>query len=289
MPNQVIMRAIILLLACNTSSFSFQKVYWKCIYDFYQSAIFTNKNENLQYLFITNVKHIPKDIDGIDFQNFFQINNIEIIYSELTYQVPKDWHGAWRNQFYVFDVLDKLKKTMGNFLILDSDCLIMKSLRELFDEIDKKHIICYNCGYSKTHEINGINEMQMSDLYNDFYNEKKDINYKGGEFIALNNTVITNVLEEFYHIFKLNYKKYNSSNVKLNEEAHFLSLIYSKLGYDNDEGNKYIKRMWTAFKFDNIKLEDCNLPIWHLPAEKKYAFSVLFNWFTIQQRTLMSI
>lgn len=112
----------------NTSSPEFQEVYWKCVYDFYYSALLTQHNDNTGYLFFTNVPTVSADIDGVDIRQFFSDNGIETVRLELTNKTPADWYGAWRNQFYLFDVLNHLKDIEGSHLILDSDCLIMKDL-----------------------------------------------------------------------------------------------------------------------------------------------------------------
>ena len=92
---------------------------------------------------------------------------------------------------------------------------------------------------------------------------------------GLTKDVIPDMLRCFYDLWKYNYTLYEKKENKLNEEAHFLSLIYHHLGYDNIYANPYIKRMWTALRHDNIAKGDENLTIWHLPAEKKYLFDYM--------------
>ncbi len=48
----------------NTSSAGFQEVYWRCVYVFYKSALLTQKNQSVQYMFFTNVFDIPTDVGG---------------------------------------------------------------------------------------------------------------------------------------------------------------------------------------------------------------------------------
>lgn len=155
-----------------TSSPEFQKVYWKCVFDFYKSAILTQVSD-VKYLFYTNVPNIPTDIDGCDINKFFRENNIEVVRINLTNQTPKDWYGAWRNQFYLFDILEDLKQNYkGNFMILDSDFFIRKDLLPIFKEIEKNSLICYDdCIDDENVDINGITTKQMRALY---------YNYSGG-------------------------------------------------------------------------------------------------------------
>lgn len=265
----------------NTSSPEYQKVYWRCVYDFYRTAQLTQKKSDAKYLFFTNVPNIPTDVDGLNLAQFFDNANVAIKQLELTNRTPKDWYGAWRNQFYLFDILEYLKNSYdGNFLILDSDIFITQDLRNVFCDIEKYQIISYDCGYREDVSINGISIHQMQQLVAKFngWGDGSKLRYKGGELIGLRSDILPRLLECYSELWKFNYKLYEEKQVKLNEEAHFLSVIYHQLGFDDSIANKYIKRMWTAVKCDNIVAGDENLPLWHLPAEKKYAFEKMFDF-----------
>lgn len=262
----------------HTSTPEFQKVYWKCVFDFYRSAQLTQNPDSVRYLFFTNVPNIPTDVDGIPLADFFRETKIEVRRLDLTYRTPKDWYGSWRNQFYLFDILRCLSENYaGNFLILDSDVFITQNLLPVFQEIQKKRVLCYECGDDASGQINGISISQMKSLYTDFSSgmDPEGIRYRCGEIIAITSDVIPDMLRCFYDLWKYNYTLYEKKENKLNEEAHFLSLIYHHLGYDNIYANPYIKRMWTALRHDNIAKGDENLTIWHLPAEKKYLFDYM--------------
>lgn len=140
-------------------------------------------------------------------------------------------------------------------------------------------MITYDCGDPVDVPINGISIRQMRQLYKEVTGgEDTELTYKGGEFIGLRNDMIPRLLDFYRVLWKYNYSRYLNHEVKLNEEAHFLSLVYERLGISNCAGNKYMKRMWTAVRYDNVAREDAALAIWHLPAEKKYAFGTVFHW-----------
>lgn len=261
----------------NTSTPEYQKVYWKCVYDFYRSASLLQKNP-VKYLFFTNLPNIPTDVDGLNLAAFFDEAGIETEILELSNKTPKGWYGAWRSQFYLFDVLALLNsKYSGNFLILDSDIFVTKDLNAVFQDIEKHGILSYDCGYHDTSTINGISTEQMRMLYAEIFGikaEKRDkLRYKGGEFIGLTSAVLPTILTCYRKLWESNYSLYEKKMTKLNEEAHFLSVIYHHLGKDESLANQYIKRMWTAWQCDNITTGDEQLALWHLPAEKKYLFS----------------
>ena len=262
------------------SSFAFQKAYWECIYCFFRSAMITN-GENIKYLFFTNTD-IPTDIDGVNFEQFFFDNNIKVVKKELSKKTPKDWYGAWRNQFYVFDILETLQNYEGNHVVLDSDCIISKPLDEVFSDINKFGNITYPIFYNETSLINGITRSQMRQLYRNFFNVEspcEDLFYCGGEIVAIKSELIPQALEVFEYIWERNFIRYRNKKFKLNEEAHFLTLIYYRLSILNNIAAKYTKRLWTSKTFDNISKGDRDLTILHLPGEKLYGFTKLFRYF----------
>ena len=105
------------------------------------------------------------------------------------------------------------------------------------------------------------------------------LSYYGGEFIGVTAEIADKLTDEFTFLWNENYRRYEQKKTKLNEEAHFLSFLYYRLGVHNDRANQYIRRMWTAMKCDTIQQGDFKLPIWHLPAEKKFGFDKMFAWF----------
>ncbi len=263
----------------NTSDFEFQKVYWRCVYDFYASAFLTQR-EKVNYLFFTNLAEIPKEVDGVDVRAFFKENAIDIVQRELTSKTPADWFFQFRNQFYVYDIIDCLKNIEGNHLILDSDCVFTKDISELFSNIEKDGALAYPVPHGDNYPINGISLNQMKGLYKDFYgHEMGSLEYLGGELISFRSDVAVKIMEEFHKLWKKNYRLYEEGSVKLNEEAHFWTFIYFVLGFRKFEGSRFTRRIWTAAQLDDLTEKDMDYPIMHLPSEKRYAFKTLFKLF----------
>ena len=266
----------------SSSSAEFQYVYWRCIYVFYRSALLTNRDVVTDYLFFTNVENLPT-VDGVNFHDFFEENKIKVVNLPLSYRTPKDWYGAWRNQFYIFDVLKYLKGFPGNHLILDSDCVITKSLAPLYRELEKTQVLTLPIDYAPEREINGCSILAMREIYENFFGtegenkaKKEQLLYMGGEFVAITSDAISELLTIFDEIWPKNYARYEQKQKKLNEEAHVLSVCYAKMGKANELGRSYTKRIWTDLNCDTVTPEDKNLAIWHLPAEKKFGFRDLF-------------
>lgn len=260
-----------------STSRKFQDTYWKCIVSFYYTSIM--KNKNAKHVFYTNSKDFPI-VDGFNVKEFFDNNDVEVREQELTNKTPVDWHSAWRNQFYVFDIMNDLSNYVNendSVIILDSDCVINNELDELFREIQDYGLVSYLIGYEKNHVINGIDTIQMNELYNQFYKEDGNIEYYGGEFIGIKGEYVKELLKEYRYLWKQNYQNYKENKMKLNEEAHFLSVLYHKLNLANNLGNKYIKRIWNGLNYNNVQDNDKHLDIYHLPAQKTTGFSYFFE------------
>lgn len=275
-------------VSAKSTSRKFQDTYWKCIVSFYYTSII--KNKNAKHIFYTNSKNIPI-VDGFDVEEFFKIHNIEVRMQELTNKTPLDWHGAWRNQFYVFDILAALSSSVNeddSVIILDSDCIVNTELDELFKEIKDGGLVSYLIGYEKNHIINGINTLQMRELYKQFYKDSSDIEYYGGEFIGINGACIKELLREYKYLWEQNYCNYKENKIKLNEEAHFLSMLYHRLNLANDLGNKHIKRIWNGLNYNNVQENDKYLDIYHLPAQKTTGFSYFFQKIIKEKRSYTS-
>ncbi len=100
--------------------------------------------------------------------------------------------------------------------------------------------------------------------------------YCGGEIFAATMPVVRQINAMAPGIWQEMLSRFREGRPKFNEEAHFLSYCYHKIG---GEGSleRFIKRIWTSPKFSNVKAEDFDLPIWHLPAEKTGGIALIFN------------
>jgi hypothetical protein len=72
-------------------------------------------------------------------------------------------------------------------------------------------------------------------------------------------------------------ERHRDGRPKFNEEAHALSFIYDTLGYRHGTADAFIRRMWTAFDWYDVRPSDLELSVWHLPSEKRYGIRRLFG------------
>lgn len=272
----------------------FQKVYWRCVAVFYDLS--TQTNPTRRHLLFTNVgaDELP-EVDGLDLKSFLKHRNVEVVTLPLTWQTPVGYFGKWRNQFYIFDILTFFenqphlystvdsKSTIEHpepaIVVLDSDCLVNRSLDGLFAEIREHGLMALPMHFADDYNINGVTRVDMRRIFAELDGGKDpghDPEYCGGEIFAATLTNIRAINQIAPGIWQDMLERHRAGTQKLNEEAHFLSYCYHRIGgWASLE--KYIKRIWTSPKFSNVQKEDFELPIWHLPAEKTGGIALIFK------------
>ena len=265
-------------------------VYMKIQVPFF--VTFKHYNPEAKFLFFTNLKrellpdYLLEMFDGLD---------IAVITLPYTKRPPKDWYKAWQNQFYLYDMLEYMEKKMNAddcLLVSDADCVCRSSLDTLFTSVRTEGTAFYETITDRTYNINGITLPEMEDFYVRCFGKAPvtPMTYYGGEFIALSGKVIKEVNAAYDQVWSFNLKNRDSGLPKLNEEAHVMSIIAERIGKRNDIANAYVKRMWTTPQFNNVRPGDENLPVWHLPYEKKrglsYLYSLLRKTYSIENEEL---
>lgn len=116
----------------------------------------------------------------------------------------------------------------------------------------------------------------MTDIYNDCYGEAKNpeikeelVHYYGGEFISLRGDVVAQINEAYPALWNYNLERFAANRPKLNEEAHFLSVVATKLHIHNNIANQYVKRLWTYPKYNTVEKETSNWQCGTFPMRRK--------------------
>jgi hypothetical protein len=259
-----------------------QNIYWKCVVTFFvslQRYITIEKP-----VLFTNAKKLP-EVEGVSIKPLLEGLGVSIIHVEFNYKVPKGYFNSWTNQFFEFSILDYIAANFNNddcFLMLDSDCVFLKKLDELFALCKEKECLTYLLDYPKEEIINGISRVQMKGVYESLLQKDIDVvpEYHAGEFFMASVPTIKKFSADFRTIWPKLLEFHDQGKPKLVEEAHVLSYIYYINGFEGGEANNFIKRIWTdPTNFRNTSQQDSLLTIWHVPAEKKYGIERLFQIF----------
>ena len=245
---------------------------------------FRHYHPNDKLLFFSNLDQFPDYLERL-----FKELQIETICLPYLCIPPEGWYGAWRNQFYLYDILRYMEKRMqadDTLLVCDADCLCMRPLEQLFSDTRKHGSALYDASDRPDLSVNGITLKEMTDIYNDCYGEAKNpeikeelVHYYGGEFISLRGDVVAQINEAYPALWNYNLERFAANRPKLNEEAHFLSVVATRLNIHNNIANQYVKRLWTYPKYNTVEKGDEQLAVWHLPYEKKRGLYLLYKHF----------
>ncbi|UVR65994.1 hypothetical protein NXW26_03880 [Bacteroides faecis] len=182
--------------------------------------------------------------------------------------------------------MEKRMQADDTLLVCDADCLCMRPLEQLFGDTRKHGSALYDASDRPDLSVNGITLKEMTDIYNDCYGEAKNpeikeelVHYYGGEFISLRGDVVAQINEAYPALWNYNLERFAANRPKLNEEAHFLSVVATKLHIHNNIANQYVKRLWTYPKYNTVEKGDEQLAVWHLPYEKKRGLYLLYKHF----------
>lgn len=249
-----------------------QAVYWRCAVVLFASSIAVNPK--CRHVMFTN-SEIPV-VDGLDIRAILTGWGVEIVHCPITWRLPLGSVTSWGNQFYVFDIMEYWSRAGERLplIILDSDCVWTRPADEIVRAIEKYGAVTYELDYPHRAEINGLTTEQMAGFLADHSSvESHAVPYCAGEFIAASSGTITRIVQTAKELWPAVIEQGPTSP---REEAHFLSIIYAKEGIVPGTGNPFIKRMWTAFSYNNVTKSDLDKTIWHLPAEKRTGFADLF-------------
>lgn len=269
------------------STAEYQAVYWRCAVISLLSARIAFPRAQLSLY--TNVDSLPV-VDGVDLQEALSSADVEMRHVALMHEIHDEGH-AWRNQFYVFDILADMAVrdvSAPALIITDGDCVWMGLPEDLVHDVAMHGSICYRIDYPDSYCVNGLSLAEARGVREQLglASGQGECRYYGGELIAVTPAIAERVCSEFKRVATFNESLALDKDQHLTEEAHMLSAIYDSLGVGNSEGNRYIKRMWTSLRCKNIERSDWELPLWHLPAEKEYAFQDL--WYQLKRRDLLT-
>lgn len=199
---------------------------------------------------------------------------------------------AFKNDFpgclFSLDVIEHLVRARsGGFsylVLLDSDCIVRYRFDAMVDELVKneKTMFAYELGYPANTDINGQSRASLTLALSYFSGQMvaSPIPAYGGEFLA----VSANVLPELAKRIEIFWEWMKSEGVHslgngLTEE-HVMSVIFAEQKELVHNARKMIKRIWTASVYSNVDGSESQVPIWHLPAEKKRGFAKLYRYWS---------
>lgn len=149
-----------------SSSQSHQNIYWRCLLVFFITSKRFNKEE--KHVLFTNVKQLPV-VDGKKISNLLQELDVQVVHTDFKYKTPKGYYGKFQNQFYEFSILEYITQHNTNltdsYLILDSDCIFIKPVDNLFQAAAPTGMISFEDDVKPDYVINGLSRNDLKTIY----------------------------------------------------------------------------------------------------------------------------
>lgn len=260
----------------NSSSLQVQAVYWRCLVALFASARITNPAQRLALF--CNV--VPPQVDGIAVASVLERYGVELRLVPLTARLPAGRTAAWGNVLYFRDILDSLRDEPEDlrFALIDSDVLVTAPLAPLWGLLDRADFAGYIVDSAEDEPINGMTRRSMAQAAAGLAgNQFAPLPHFGGELFATSVGAWKAERAVFDEIVEQAALGQGPAGGVLTEE-HVYSIAFALLGNRAASANGVIKRIWTSPRHNTARRGDENLPLWHLPAEKRYGLGDLFHY-----------
>jgi ABC-type amino acid transport substrate-binding protein len=268
----------------DSSTQDFRDIYRRCIATFFASARRVNPDAEL-------VLHLNSPWDSLSTRTAQEVGalldrlGVRRVVLDYTYAPPPTWPDAWRNQFFVLDVLADLAEVLADddvLVVLDSDVVWSGAGRvdDLWEAVAADGALTYRLDYTPDHVVNGCSRRALTELASSLGVDTGDrlLGYSGGELVALRGDTCVSVIQTASRLWPLVQQKRDDGVIERIEEAHLLSLCYADLGLATGGANAFLKRLWTQpLKHQNVESGDELLDLWHVPAEKRYGLRRLYR------------
>lgn len=272
----------------DSSTEQFRDVYRRCLAVFFQSARRANPDAHL-VLYLNEPWDLAASAVAAKVYSILEDLHVDVRVLSYEHQPPSTFAKAWRNQFFVLDVLKDLAASVDDpegWLVLDSDIVWSgNATTRMWERLRAEGISTFTVGYDRAKVVNGLSTASLGEMGSRYgIPQLTEVAYSGGEFIGGRGDGLRRLSKGAHEIWVLLMLKHRGDSAMQFEEAHLLSLAYSSLGVTPGGMNDFTRRLWTQpFKSRNVCPADRELTLWHVPAEKKYGIRRLYRKLTSSQ------
>lgn len=256
----------------------FHATYWRCVLNYFCTARFFNPDAQL--LMFSNCSE-PPVVDGFEVGDLLRRLGVDCRLREYAWRPQPMRFDNWGNQFYVFDCLEELAKQAlpGERIILaDSDCVWLDNVQPLAKTISGWESINFDPGFSNRWRGSGIDLWEVGEVWRRWgLAWEGPARYAGGEFVGITKEGLGKLLHELQVCWPRYMKELGEGLTVPTEEAHLLSYLYARLGYQFGGANGFVRRLLTGPRTRNVTPLDQTLTLAHVPSEKQRGMVPLFR------------
>lgn len=252
-----------------------QAVYWRCLVVLFASARICNPDQRLALF--TN-SDLP-NIGNVDLARVFASYGVEVHRVPLTARLPEGRSASWGNVLYFFDAMQSLGGESDDLRValVDSDVVVTGPLGGLFGLLDRARFAAYDVGTAPDQDVNGLTPCDMARIAWGDAGPRRGLIHYGGELFCTSIGAWKQHCGLFADLI-LGATAPAPDNPGPTTEEHVFSIALARLAEPVGEGARVIKRMWTSPRYRTVEHGDEGLPLWHLPAEKRFGLFDLYRW-----------
>jgi hypothetical protein len=246
-------------MSLSSSTIKFQRIYWECIELYFRSARLTNPSAVLVF-FCSSGDH---PLIG-EFGPLLRGLGVKLEVIPFLSRPPSGFTERFGNQLYICDIVHHIAQSgggRGSWLVLDSDCLIVRPLEALESEIERSGLLTLDLLGPDDEEINGLNQAELTKIGEEcgWLKPGQRVRYYGGEFFAATGEVCRKLDPILEEMLARNIVRWRQGKSSIREEAHLLSLAYARLGFGGRGANRFARRIWTTFRVNDASTDDMQL------------------------------
>lgn len=251
-----------------------QAVYWRCIAVLFAGARYADPG--LRLALFANVA--PPVVDGVELGAVLARLGVEVRRVPLAARLAPGRTRAWGNVLYFLDVFDSLDAEPDDLRVafVDGDVVVSAPLAPLFALLDAHEFAGYVVETGADEDVNGMTPRAMAAAARDLDGiARTTVAHFGGELLLVSLGAWRRHRATFRALFARAAGDPGAAGA-IRTEEHLFSIVFATLGARVARANALIKRIWTSARVNTAAPGDERLPLWHLPAEKRYGLRDLF-------------
>src|SRR4051794_14101406 len=207
-------------------------------------------------------------------RTFWASLGVEQVVAQNTHRPDQDLYSRWQNQTYLFDVIAAAVEGVDDaqaVAVLDSDVVVRRPLGAMAAEIRAAGFLPMEIPFSADQDVHGVTREDLRSLHGAWRGHGLGFlpAYQGGELVAGTAGELRRLLADVESVYRWALEEQVAGRPHPNEEAQMIS-IARPVRSEDVRGNAWIERIWTQpWTHRAVPENAAELPLWHLPAEKK--------------------
>lgn len=250
---------------------------------------------NIAVMLATARQRLPPDAELLVFTNSTPPSQVQTALEALSVRIldigfgqpyPPSFNLRYRGAFHMLDVVHWFADHLADDelgLIVDPDCIWVRDARELLEQLVRDRTLFYCIDAPPDRNIQGITRKDLSRMFSeidDAFLPPEPPMWVGGELCGFVGSTARTASELIATVTSRNLTRWRQGKETLKTEEHVLSYVFARMGATNNASD-HLARIWTGPWFRNvtedIRDNEFELTIWHLPGEKKRGLYRLFH------------